>query len=139
VSEFHDDKNLRDAFGALRQETQASAPSFASLTSATAMHTWRRRHRRRRGALVVAAIMIPTFIALRARSARGPDFERFTALTGLDPGEVTWRAPSDFLLDVPGRDLLRTIPLVDVLAPLVPGDSARPADSNVTPRRSSDS
>jgi hypothetical protein len=103
------------------------------------MTTSRRRRRRRRGALLVVAILIPTFIVLRARSARGPDFERFTALTGLDPGEVTWHAPSDFLLEVTGRDLLRTIPLVDVLAPLVPGDSARPADTNVTPRRSSDS
>lgn len=138
MSESHDD-HLRHAFDALRRETQASAPSFASLTSAAAMTTARRRRRRRRGALLVAAILIPTFIVLRAGPARGPDFERFTALTGLDPGEVTWRAPSDFLLDVPGRELLRTIPLVDVLAPLVPGDSARPADSNVTPRRSSDS
>ncbi|HEY5544804.1 MAG TPA: hypothetical protein VIK50_02015 [Gemmatimonadaceae bacterium] len=130
------DVNLREAFDTLRRETQAAAPTFASLTSATAMNTWRRRHRRRRGALLVAAIIIPGFLSLRARAPREPDFERFTALTGLDPGEVTWRAPSDFLLDVPGRDLLRKVPLIEIHAPALAPDSARPADSNATKRRS---
>lgn len=135
--ESHDEE-LRNAFNALRSETRASVPSFASLTSATAMNAWRRRRRRRRGAVLMAAIMIPLFLALRARTTHEPDFERFFALTGLDPGAVTWRAPSDFLLDIPGRDLLRTIPLTGVLSPILPSDSTR-ADSNVTTRRSSDS
>jgi hypothetical protein len=102
------------------------------------MDSWRRRHRRRRGALLVAAIVIPAFIAIRARSERVPDFERFTALTGLDPGEVTWHAPSDFLLDIPGRELLRTVPIIEIHAPLRV-DSVRTPDSSITPRRRSDS
>jgi len=129
------DDNFRAAFDALRRQTQASAPSFVSLTSSTAMDASRRRHRRRRGALLVAAIVIPTVLVLRARSERGPDFERFTDLTGIDPGEVTWRAPSDFLLEVPGRDLLRRVPLIEIQAPALSPDSARPADSNATKRR----
>ena len=132
------DDNLRAAFDALQRETQASAPSFASLTSATAMSASRRRYRRRRGALLVAvaAIVIPAVLVLNQRTDQSPDLERFTALTGIDPGEVTWRAPSDFLLDVPGRNLLRRVPLLEIHAPALPPGSARPADSNAIKRRS---
>jgi hypothetical protein len=129
------DDDLRTGFDALRRETWASAPTFASLTSTIAMNASRRRHRRRRGAVLVAAIVIPTVLVLRARSDRGLDFERFTAVTGIDPGKVTWRAPSDFLLDVPGRDLLRRVPLIEIQAPALPPERARPADSNATKRR----
>ena len=133
------DENLSAAFDALRSDTVASAPSFASLTSPLAMNTWRRRQRRRRGALLAVAIILPLFLALWPRAPREPDFERFTALTGLDPGEVTWRAPSDFLLDIPGSELLRTVPLIEVTVPSIPADSAASADSAVTRRRRSDS
>ena len=137
MSEFNDAK-LREAFDALSHVAPAGAPSFASLTSPRAIQNWKRTRRRRSVALIVIALLLPTALIVRASRARGPDFERFTALTGLDPGQVTWRAPSDFLLDIPGRDLLRTIPWTGVLSPTLPSDSPR-ADSSVTPRRSSDS
>ena len=135
MTDSHDEK-LREAFDSLRRATPASAVSFESLMSPAAMHSWRRRNRRRRGAVLAVAIIIPTLIAIRARSERVPDFERFTALTGIDLGQVTWRAPSDFLLDVPGRDLLRRVPLLEIQALTPVPDSARPPDSNATKRRS---
>lgn len=134
MTERHDD-DLRAAFNALRCDVANSEPSFASLTSATAMNVARRRHRNRRIAMV-AAVILPVAFTLRPRANNEPDFARFTALTGIDPGQVTWRAPSDFLLEVPGRDLLRRVPLIEIQAPTSVPDSARPPDSNTTKRSS---
>lgn len=133
-----DDEKLRNAFDALRRETQASDPSFASLTAPHALEAQRWRRRRRRIAIMAAAIIAGAFI-WHPRANNEPDFERFTALTGIDPGQVTWRAPSDFLLEVPGRDLLRKVPLIDIQAPALSADSVRPPDPNSTPRGRSDS
>lgn len=131
------ERELRDAFGALHRDVQASAPQFADLASAPALASARRR-RRVGQAAVVMSILILVLVALPLRSSPGFDFERFTTLTGIDPGSVTWQAPSDFLLDVPGHDLLQAVPTVDVHIPSVPIDSVRPPDTNVSPRRSSD-
>jgi hypothetical protein len=133
----HRDQDLHRAFDALNRDTQSSVPSFADLTSPGALNSARRRHRRHRGAAVLVAVSILSIIVLSTRQSDLPDFERFTALTGLDPGEVTWEAPSDFLLALPWQELLRTIPLTDIVTPALRGDSTRPADSSITPRRSS--
>ena len=131
-----EDRDLKDAFAALGSRVPASEPSFRQLTSGEALNAarWRRRHRRIALLLVVA--VIPAFLAVRARTDRALDYERFTALTGIDLNEVTWEAPSDFLLDVPGRDLLRRVPLIEVHAPAFAPDSVRPPVSNDTQRRS---
>ncbi len=134
MTDSHDEK-LRKAFDSLRRGNQVSVPSFASLTSPAALEAQRWRHRRRRIA-IAAAVILPAAFILRPRANNEPDFERFAALTGIDPGQVTWRAPSDFLLDVPGRDLLRRVPLFEIHAPTVAPDSARRPDSNAPKRRS---
>jgi hypothetical protein len=132
----HDDRDLKDAFEALGSNVPATEPSFQQLTSREALNAarWRQRHRRIALLLVVAAI--PAFLVVSARTDRALDYERFTALTGIDLNEVTWEAPSDFLLDVPGRDLLRRVPLIEVHAPDFAPDSVRPPVSNDTQRRS---
>jgi hypothetical protein len=130
------DDELRAAFRELKGETVTGVPSFASLTSGAAMDAARRRHRRQR-VVFMAALLLPAAFILRPRSPAEPDFQRFIALTGIDLSEVTWRAPSDVLLDVPGRDLLRGFPLIEIHMQPVPQDSVRLADSNATKRRSS--
>jgi hypothetical protein len=87
----------------------------------------------------MAAVILAAAFVWRPRANSEPDFERFAALTGIDPGKVTWRAPSDFLLDVPGRDLLRKVPLIEIQVPNLPADSAGPPDSNLNKRRRTDS
>jgi hypothetical protein len=134
-----DDAELRRAFGALDRTMQACAPSFAELTYAGTLNAARRRSRARRAVLLIAAIVLPAFLVVRARSTQGFDFERFGVLTGLDPGAVSWQAPSDFLLSVPGADLLKTVPAIDANVPAIPADSTRPPATTATPRRSSDS
>lgn len=131
-----DDRDLKDAFEALGRNVRATEPSFHEVTSREALNMTRWRRRRHRAALLAVVVAIPAFLAVRARTDRALDYERFTALTGIDLSEVTWEAPSDFLLDVPGRDLLRRVPLIEVHAPALTPDNVRPPVSNDTQRRS---
>ena len=130
-----DDRDLRDSFKALGGSLRATVPPFEELASREALHAARWRRRRRRGALLAIVAAIPAFLVLHARTDRALDYERFTALTGIDLGKVTWEAPSDFLLDVPGRDLLRGVPHIEIKGPVLAPDKARPPDSNDTKRR----
>src|SRR5687768_582727 len=132
----HDDRDLKGAFEALGSKVPATGPSFQQLTSREALNAarWRQRHRRIALLLVVAAI--PAFLLIGARTDRALDYERFTALTGIDLNEVTWEAPSDFLLDFPGRELLRRVPIIEIQAPAIIRDTVRPPDSNDTKQRS---
>ena len=130
-----DDRDLKDAFDALGRRARFSAPSFDQMTSREALTATRWRQRGRRVALLAVVVVIPSLFALRARDDRGLDYERFTALTGIDLNEVTWEAPSDFLLDFPGRDLLRRVPIIEIQVPTVAPDSARKPATD-TQRRS---
>ena len=132
----NEDRDLKDAFEALGRSVRMTEPSFDQMTSCETLNAARWRQRRHRAVLLIIAVAVPSFLALRARSEDALDYKRFTALTGLDLGEVTWEAPSDFLLDVPGRDLLRRVPLIEVHAPAFTLDSVRPPVSNDTQRRS---
>lgn len=131
-----DDRDLKDAFGALGGQVRATVPSFDQLASREALNAARWQQRRRRAALVTVVVVVPAFLVLRDRTDHSLDYERFTALTGIDLNEVTWEAPSDFLLDFPGRDLLRRVPVIEIQAPALAPDTARPPDSNDTRRRS---
>jgi len=134
-----DDRDLRDAFEALGTSVRATEPPFHQMIARAALDEarWRRRRRQAAGAaLLAAAVVIPAFLALSARTDRALDYERFTALTGIDLNEVTWEAPSDFLLDVPGRDLLTRVPTIEIRTPALAPENVRPPVSNDTQRKS---
>ena len=131
-----DDRDLKVAFDALGRQVRFAAPAFDQMTSREALNAARWRQRGRRAALLAIVAVIPAFLVFRARADRDLDYERFTALTGIDLNEVTWEAPSDFLLDFPGRDLLRRVPIIEVHTPAFAPDSVRPPVSNDTQRRS---
>jgi len=137
-----DDRDLKDAFEALGSRVRPTEPSFHQMTTREGLDEarWRRRRRQAVGAagaaLLAVAVVIPAFLAVSARTNHALDYERFTTLTGIDLKEVTWEAPSDFLLDVPGRDLLRGVPVIEIRTPALAPDSIRPPDSNNTKRRS---
>ncbi len=131
-----DDRDLKEAFRALGSSQQTAESSFDEMTSPGALKAARSRRRQRRAALLAAAVVVTAFLVFRAQSDRALDYERFTALTGLDLNAVTWEAPSDFLLDFPGRDLLRRVPLIEIQAPVLAPDSVRPPVLNDTQRRS---
>jgi hypothetical protein len=130
-----DDAGVRSAFRTLGIDVRATGPSFRELASPTALRTARWRHRRRRGlAGVVVALL--AVVAWQLRDQDSFDYLEFTEATGIDLGEVSWQAPSDFLLNVPGRDLLRTVPLVQIRTPAVAPDSGQSLDTIDSKRRS---
>ena len=94
------DDMLRRRFAVLRREEQQHAPEFARL--------WETRAgvRRRQARWVTAAVcaLIAVLALLWMRSAqRRPDERAVASIT-------EWKAPTDFLLETPGRELLRTVP-----------------------------
>lgn len=128
----HDDRDLRQAFDALKR-SGGEMPSVAELTSPAVRRQWRQRRVARQIVVLAAFIAIPALWLVNSREPEMPDFERFTALTGLDPGAVTWTAPSDVLLDVPGNELLWSVPVFEIQVPTIAPDST---DSNDSKRRS---
>lgn len=95
------DDDLRERFVALRREDEALAPEFAG--------AWAGRNRGRRrsaGKLVAIAVCVVTIAAgvwLRIGASK-PEPKRDVASIS------EWKAPTDFLLNTPGQELLRTVP-----------------------------
>ncbi|MDQ6802611.1 MAG: hypothetical protein M3041_17525 [Acidobacteriota bacterium] len=83
--------NLRDAFGALRQEEAASAPRFDRMWRARAPRSFIPR-------LAFAAMLLITVAVLVFRPEKP------------QPSITAWKAPTDFLLQTPGRELLQSTP-----------------------------
>jgi len=95
----HDDHDLGERFHALRREDAAAAPPLrATLTTALA-----RPHRRRSGgaAVATALALVALVLILTLRSRHG---------STVDLAGVRLHTPTDFLLQVPGAGLLRTVP-----------------------------
>lgn len=101
----HDDRDLRDRFAALRQEEEAQAPMFALPSPRALGRRWTP------GLMpiaecalaIAAAIFVLRFVALEPRRPSAP----VASLT-------EWRAPTDFLLETPGREFLNTVPAIGV-------------------------
>ncbi|HVH68297.1 MAG TPA: hypothetical protein VM716_10550 [Gemmatimonadales bacterium] len=99
----HDDVELKARFGALRKEAAAGAPSFqAMLAAAQSPRPAGQRHRRLR---LAAAIAVMTALAVLVARRGRPD-----GRVAIDLASVRWRAPTDFLLQLPGDELLRSMP-----------------------------
>jgi hypothetical protein len=97
------DADLGDRFHALRREDAATAPRFdATLAAARARAA--APARRPTGWLAVAALVVAG-IALALLFMR-PDRHPRT----IDLASVHWNGPTDFLLVLPGDQLLRTVP-----------------------------
>jgi len=98
-----DDDQLRNGFEALRRADAAGTPSFrATLAAARARQAASRGHR----ALRLAAAVVALLAAAVVWTWRGRDTVRLR----IDLATVRWQAPTDFLLTLPGDELLRSVP-----------------------------
>lgn len=97
------DDDLRARFAALRQEEAAQTPEFRVVPR-------RADHSRRRSVgtfIAVAACLVAMVAGIFWLKVVLPqrDGNRVASIT-------EWKAPTDFLLETPGRDLLRTVPAI---------------------------
>ncbi|HEY6158786.1 MAG TPA: hypothetical protein VIV88_15135 [Gemmatimonadales bacterium] len=95
----HDERDLGERFHALRREDAAAAPAFRATLTATLAGP---RHRRSGGAAVATALALIALVLLLTLRGR----HRAT----VDLASVRLHTPTDFLLQVPGEELLRTVP-----------------------------
>ena len=106
------DAQLRDKFSRLRLSDESGGPDFAALVSPDALTQARRRQRGRKlgTAATLAGLSGLVLFILGSPDTDNRAPARSAATIRIDLGAVYWRAPSDFLLDTPGRDLLRGLP-----------------------------
>jgi hypothetical protein len=83
--------NLRDAFETLRQQEAASVPRFDRM--------WHARPARSFTPRLAFAAMVLIIVAVLALRPEKPQ-----------PSITAWKAPTDFLLQTPGRELLQSTP-----------------------------
>jgi len=122
--DFSDD-DLRARFAALRKEEEAQAPEFG-----VAPRRAYYGRRRSLGQLIAATVCGLTVVAavfwLRSAFQKPqPEPGRFVASV------LEWKAPTDFLLETPGRELLRTVPAIGVWQDYTQG--ARPGPKRRQP------
>jgi hypothetical protein len=103
-----DDHDLRKGFAALRREDAAGTPLFQATVAAARARQAAAPGRR---AVWLAAVIVAVAAVLVVSTRR----ERGSSRLEIDLATVRWQAPTDFLLKLPGDELLRSVP------PLWPG------------------
>ena len=96
------ERELRERFGALRAQVEQATPGFGLPT----------RPLRRQSAALWPAAAAVLVLAVAAWLVFSGD-EQSQSYT-VDLAGAYWSAPTDFLLDTPGLDLLREVPEIDV-------------------------
>ena len=86
------DDLLRDAFAELRRSETVHAPRFTTL--------WSARPKRRQAAALRKIVFATLLLVIVAISVRRHE----------QPSITAWKAPTDFLLVTPGRELLQSTP-----------------------------
>jgi hypothetical protein len=105
---LHDD-DLRARFAALRREEEVKAPPFALPRSDFAA----RGLRWSAGTLIAGAVCAITIMVAVVLLQLMPSAPR--GITSLPLASLSqWKSPTDFLLETPGREMLRSVPAIGV-------------------------
>jgi hypothetical protein len=100
-----DDHQLMKGFQALRREDAARTPAFrATVAAARARQPAAPGHRALRLAAAAAAVAVGAAVLVSTWR------ERDGVRLQIDLATVRWQAPTDFLLKLPGDELLRSVP-----------------------------
>jgi hypothetical protein len=99
-----EDKDLRERFAALRREEEAQAPDFVVLTG--------RRQRQRVAKLIPISVCLAAILAAAIFLVRPVLQKPVQKPVGAVASITEWKAPTDFLLETPGRELLRNVPAI---------------------------
>ena len=101
-----DENEIRDRFAQLRESDRVRAPSFAQIYGRTRARRSSRATPRVRPLLIDAlvAVVIGAVLVWHSQSS-SPSTATETI--------ATWRAPTDVLLQTPGRELLSTMPALN--------------------------
>lgn len=122
-----DDRDLYDAFAAVRREEEARVPPIAMLLTAAR----RQGCRKLSGKLIAATVCLASLIAVSVWLPRvhvahkGSTREREQAEASI----ASWKPATDFLLETPGRELLEDVPSIGEWHGEImpgPGESHRP-------------
>jgi hypothetical protein len=136
------DQDLRDRFAALRRDEETRAPGFAAMSKPST-----RQVRRRSPARLIAATTLLTAVIAVALwlSPAGWNHEFWNRELwrphrdqGSQVASITkWKSPTDFLLQTPGSELLRTVPDLGILQPeaetTTPGNKHAQARTKILP------
>ncbi len=98
-----DDHHVKQAFEALRREDAAGTPPFAATIAAARARRTARPRRRALGFAAAVIVMVAVVVISIRRERDGVRLE-------IDLATVRWQAPTDFLLNLPGDELLRSVP-----------------------------
>jgi hypothetical protein len=96
-----DDEELRERFAALRREHTIAAPVFRDTVAAARSRPHPGARRRLGFAAGAALVLVALVLMLTVRNRHR---------TTVDLASVRVHAPTDFLLQLPGAELLRTMP-----------------------------
>ncbi len=99
-----DDPHLKQAFEALRREDAAGTPPFRATVAAA--HARQAGAPARRALMLAAAVVVAVAAVVVVSTRRHRDGVRLE----IDLATVRWHAPTDFLLKLPGDELLRSVP-----------------------------
>lgn len=106
---------LNESFGKLRAEDARRAPDFETMLRKAQAEAPLSlpRHRLRNWSLAVGTLAAAAMAGVML-TAGDPDaeFEARVAAYTTDIGSIGWASPTDVLLDVPGMDLLTTVPSI---------------------------
>jgi|SRR6266853_4972191 len=93
------DDMLPRRFAVLRREEEEHAPEFGRLWHGRADA----RRRQTRWFMAAACVLVALALLWMRSTQRRPGDKTVASIT-------EWKAPTDFLLETPGRELLRTVP-----------------------------
>ena len=122
MSDLHQDPELRTRFAELKRLQALRTPAFADVmagarqqiaSESTRLHRASVFTVRRVGwaGLAAAAVIAALLVVPRARSGED-EFEKAVQAFNDNPALGSWRSPTDALLNVPGSQLMSTVPAI---------------------------